>query len=160
MTAEEIAAHNASVYAFRAEHYPRLEAMTDEECRSVYARWTSPHEVTSAKRIAIEFRERLGGTWPTTYSAAIGIKMLHVTLERLDKYDPDFRPDPTPELLEEGLDGASVWYLPADGRCRVEYQGRSKEFRPCWNPRFGLDVGDRKQALEIIARLKSRNDGR
>lgn len=154
MSPEDIARHNAGVHAFRAEHYPRLEAMTDEECRAVYARWTSPNEVTSANRIALEFRERLGGTWPLTHAVAIGIKMLHVTLERLDKYDPDFRPDPTPELLEEDLDGASVWYQPADGQCRVEYEGRSEEFRPCWNPRFRLDVCDREQALAIVARLR------
>jgi hypothetical protein len=154
-TKQEIAEHNARVEAFRVEHYPRIEAMSDAECRRIYKRWTTPHEDMNAEKLAREFKAELGGAWPDSHGIGIGIKILHVVLERLDEYDDDFRPCPDPVLMEKNFHGGRIWYLPAEGRCRVEYDGRHETFRPGWNPRFGLDVLDRKTALEVLGRLKS-----
>ncbi|WP_327211286.1 hypothetical protein [Rhizobium leguminosarum] len=153
-TKQEITEHNARVEAFRAEHHPLIDAMSDALCRRIYMRWTAPGEDMNAEKLALEFKDELQGTWPDSHGIGIGIKMLHVVLERLDKYDADFRPRPEPVLMEKNFHGGRIWYLPAEGRCRVEYDGRHETFRPDWNPRFGLDVVDQETALEILARLK------
>lgn len=153
-TREDINAHNTKVAAFRAAHHPRLDALTDDECRRIHQWWTSRQ--TAANRLALEFREELGGTWPDDAAVAIGIKMLAVVLERLDEYDADFRPRPEPVLVREYPGGGKVWYLPAEHRCRVVYHRLQETFRPDWNPRFGLDVVDDERAQEIVQRLKER----
>jgi hypothetical protein len=153
-TEKEIAEHNARVEAFRAEHHPRIEAMTDALCRRIYKRWTTRGEDMNAEKIAREFKGDLGGTWRDSHEIGIGIKIVHVVLERLEKFDDDFRPRSEPVLLEKNFHGGRLWYLPAEGRCRVEYDGRHETFRPDWNPRFGLDIVDQETALEILGRLK------
>jgi hypothetical protein len=71
LTPEWIDAHNAKVAAFRAEHFPRIEALSEEECERVYRRWTTPGIGMSANRLALEFRDELGMTWQDSEAVAI-----------------------------------------------------------------------------------------
>nr|WP_250807442.1 hypothetical protein [Neorhizobium tomejilense] len=153
LSREWIDEHNARVLAFRAEHYPRIEALTDEECRRIYARWTTLDEHMAANKIALEFREELGMTWPDENAVGIGMKMIHTVLVRLDEYDPDFRPRPEPEFICELGDG-SLWYLPAASRLRVRLGDRHEDFRPTHAPRFGVDPSDMAAAYEALERLE------
>lgn len=149
-----IAEHNAEVAAFRAEHYPRIEALTDDECRRIYERWTAPGVDMAANRLALEFRDDLGMTWPETHAVAIGIKMVQTVLERLDKHDPDFRPSPEPQDMGN-IGDAVLRYLPETHRFRVELGGLSEEFPATYAPRFGVDASDMRFAREVAERLSS-----
>lgn len=153
LSREWIDEHNARVRAFRKEHYPRIEALTDEECRRIYARWTTPDEHMAANKIALEFRDQLGMTWPEESAVGIGMKLVHTVLVRLDEYDPDFRPRPEPEFIGDIGDG-SLWYLPAASRLRVVLGDHHEDFRPTHAPKFGVDSSDMAVAYEVLERLE------
>ncbi|MCS4089227.1 hypothetical protein [Rhizobium sp. BK176] len=153
---EWIDAHNAKVAAFRAEHFPRIEALTDEECGRVYSRWATPGVGMSADRLALEFRSELGMTWPDSEAVAIGMKLVHAVLVRLDKYDPDFRPAPEPQFITN-LDDAALWYLPTSNRFRVDLEDRSAEFRATNDPKFGIDSADLETAYTVLEELQGVN---
>lgn len=147
-----IEAHNKRVAAFRKEHFPRIHALTDEECKRVYARWTDPTVDMAANRLALEFRDEFGMTWPQDHAIGVGIELIQTVLVRLDKYDPDFRPRPEP--MEMGQIGeAQLWYLPAEGKFRVELGDVSEEFRAIHSPKFGVDIDDMAIAEEVVGRL-------
>jgi hypothetical protein len=158
LSKEDIDEHNARVLAFRAEHYPRIYALTDDECRRVYARWTNPDEHMAANKIALEFRDELGMTWPEEHAIGIGMTLIHTVLVRLDKYDPDFRPRPKPEFICRLGDG-TLSYLPEVSRLRVQLGDLHEDFRPVHAPRFGVEQSDMATAFEVLEKLIRLNAG-
>jgi hypothetical protein len=153
LTPEWVAAHNAKVEAFRAEHFPRIEALTDDECERIYKRWTTPGLSLSANRLALEFRGELGMTWQDSEAVAIGLKLVHSILVRLDKYDPDFRPAPEPQFIAD-IEDASLWYVPISSQFRVELDDSSEEFLATHDPKFGIDGADLEGAYRVLEELR------
>ena len=153
-----IEAHNLRVEAFRAEHLPRIEALTDDECRRICDRWDEASWDMSAARLAREFRDELGMTWPDDCADAIGLMLVPAVLRRLDRYDDDFRPWPEPQDMGPIADGR-LWYLPATHRFRVELTDLSAEFEATYRPRFGVDSTDMDQAYAAYEGLASANGG-
>lgn len=157
LTDDWIERHNKEVRAFRAKHFPRIKALTDDECRRIYERWTTPGINMTANLIALEFRDELGMTWEKSHAVGIGMEMIREVLVRLDEYDPDFRPRPEPQLISQVGD-SSLYYLPATHMFRVEVGNKAEEFRATHAPRFGVDVADLAMAEEVAARLEKSAD--
>ncbi|MBY3433657.1 hypothetical protein HFN89_05790 [Rhizobium laguerreae] len=107
MTASEfIAGHNAWIEAFKSEYLPRIKALTDEECARVYERWAEPGMRMSPDRIALEFRHEFGMTWPESHALGIGIELIRTVLARLDRFDPDYRTQRSPDDgSQQGVSG-------------------------------------------------------
>lgn len=147
--------HNAKVEAFRAELAPLIEAMTVKQCRAVCR--AAGKEGLAMNRIGERFREPLNGKWPDESHVAAGMAIYRHALERLDKYDDDFRPRPR-RLHMGSVEGGEIYFLTADYQYEVVVGDRTERFRPSWNPRFGMDVFDQMAAAEIATGLQAGAD--
>lgn len=159
LTPEAIIRHNERIRAWVTPIKQAAENMPVETCEACIRFMSAPG--TAAGFLGTLLRGRLEASWDADQDVAAGMRIYCIALERLDKYDVDFRPRPDPvEMLSSTTaDGMSmtVFYLPQPDEFQVVLsRGDSclKETFPAgYRPTFGMEVSDHAQATAIAERL-------
>lgn len=152
MTKEDIDAHNAKVREFWAEYTPLIDAITMEQAEEIVR--LGQEEGRSMNRIAILMRDKLTFEWPERFAVAIGTALFTRALTMLDRYDPEFRPEPSRDFVQK-VEDADVFYLPHKHQFEIVLGENSEFVRASYIPKFGMDVEDANHIAEIVRKYRA-----